>query len=117
MEWYGGGPAFERIAFIGTEGKMTVELYPPIVYLMQANEIGAPITTGIISIFISNKFKMKKVIEMVKSIFGKESKETRLWYRYMVASSWKLVTNENETVEDLSLSYGDKLMLETKTIS
>ena len=57
---------------------------------------------------------MSKLIDIIKAKFSKTKAECRLWYRYMVTSKWTLVTNKEQTVEELGLSFGDKLILEEK---
>jgi hypothetical protein len=81
---------------------------------MLAGEDGNPLD-HVATCRVSNKDSIEKVIGMVKAKFGKEKVETRMWYRYMVSCNWKLVSNHEHTVEELGLSFGDKLILEAKT--
>ncbi|MDR3547951.1 MAG: DUSP domain-containing protein [Candidatus Pacebacteria bacterium] len=117
-EWYGGGPEFERMVITGSDGKTTVELYPPVLYGMLADDNGLPAKDEcIMSTVVSRKYAMGKVFETMKTNFGKLAAECRLWYRYMAKSNWTLVTNMDSTVEELGLASGDKLILETKHAS
>lgn len=114
MEWYGGGPDFERILVYGVDGRKSVELYPPMFYAMMTKEDGTPNNSEIISCLASNRFKMGYVGEILKKKFSKEKEESRIWYRLMATSNWKQCLNKEDTVEDIGLSYGDKLLLEIK---
>ena len=99
----------------GTDGKTSVDLYPPLLYAMLAGDDGIPLDSLIMPRLVSKKDKMKDVIEGIKSKFGKEKVECRVWYRYMVNSVWKLLANIEQTVEELGLTFGDKIIIETKT--
>lgn len=112
-DWYGGGPEFERSIFAGADGKPRVELYQPVLYGMIAGENGAP-SESILTYVVSKKCTMEKLFGMMKASFSKETAECRMWYRYMVNSSWTLVANMESTVEELGLASGDKLILEAK---
>ncbi len=112
QEWYGGGPEFQREIITNRDGKRCVELYPPILYAMPAALDGTPINTRITGCMVGNRWSMERVQELVRKKLGQEKGLSRLWYRMMSSSCWKLVTDLKMTVEDIGLLFGEKVMLE-----
>lgn len=116
-EWYGGGPEFERAVLKTPEGKFSIELYPPVVYITTNKGETTP-TNSYIPFIASKTTTMKELLKLAKNKFGKKGLDCRLWYRYMVLNSkWKLALNPNETLEELRIGHGDKLILESRTIN
>jgi hypothetical protein len=115
-EWYGGGPEFERAVIKTSEGKYAIELYPPVVYITTTK--GEATADNYIPFIVSKTLKMEEVMKIAKEEFGKKELECRLWYRYMVLNSkWEVVKDLNETLEELRIGHGDKLILESKAIN
>lgn len=114
FDWYGGGPEFLRKVIYNNDGKKNIELYPPMLYMMQTKEDGTPNDSSIIPYLFSNKSKIKEVTEIMKKKFQIGNEEVRIWYRLRATSHWKLAISKETTIEDNGLSYGDKLLLESK---
>ena len=114
IEWYGGGPEFERVILRNGEGKIIIELYPIVLYVVPTGDNGMPIQSYV-PLIVSKTLTMREVSKLMKLKFNKMNTECRIWYRLMIqGTQWEMVKNIEKTVKNIGLNNGDKLILESK---
>mmetsp|Transcript_7983 Transcript_7983/g.11781 ORF Transcript_7983/g.11781 Transcript_7983/m.11781 type:complete len:1135 (+) Transcript_7983:1577-4981(+) len=77
LEWYGGGPAFPRSVIL-ENGRPLMELFPPVMEVVELSPIGALLTLESRPFMFSKKELISNALKEVCKVFGKTLEKSRL---------------------------------------